>query len=100
MARHYAKKGGYDPALLEFSDKKEYKLMYDNKHYFGHPSYNDFLIYTILAKIKHSPKYTTAYSLMKRKSYLARSGAIQGDWEEDKFSANNLARQILWALKK
>ena len=33
---------------------------------------------------------------VKRKSYLARSGGIKGDWREDKWSANNLARALLW----
>ena len=32
----------------------------------------------------------------KRKSYLARSAAIKGDWAADKWSANNLARELLW----
>jgi hypothetical protein len=32
----------------------------------------------------------------RRKSYLARSGAIKGDWRDDKWSANNLARALLW----
>ncbi len=32
----------------------------------------------------------------KRKSYLARSAGIRGDWRDDKWSANNLARELLW----
>jgi hypothetical protein len=32
----------------------------------------------------------------RRKSYLARSAAIKGDWRDDKWSANNLARELLW----
>jgi hypothetical protein len=32
----------------------------------------------------------------KRKSYLARSAGIKGDWREDKWSANSLARALLW----
>jgi hypothetical protein len=32
----------------------------------------------------------------KRKSYRARSGGIRGDWRDDKWSANNLARELLW----
>ena len=32
----------------------------------------------------------------KRKSYLARSAGIRGDWRDDKWSANNLARALLW----
>lgn len=32
----------------------------------------------------------------RRKSYLARSTGIKGDWRHDKWSANNLARELLW----
>jgi predicted nucleic acid-binding protein len=32
----------------------------------------------------------------RRKSYLARSAGIKGDWRDDKWSANNLARELLW----
>jgi len=109
MARQYAKKAGYDPLKLEFSSRKEYKLMYDNRYHFGRAPYGDFLIYTILSQLNAplkkghtpkesaAPKYTSQYAALKRAAYLARSAAIQGDWKDDKFSANNLARRILWA---
>lgn len=32
----------------------------------------------------------------RRKSYLARSAGIKGDWRDDKWSSNNLARALLW----
>jgi hypothetical protein len=32
----------------------------------------------------------------KRKSYLARSAGIKGDWRDDKWSANNLSRALMW----
>lgn len=32
----------------------------------------------------------------RRKSYLARATAIKGDWRADKWSANNLAINLLW----
>ena len=32
----------------------------------------------------------------KRKNYLTRSGKIKGDWKKNKYSANNLARNVLW----
>jgi hypothetical protein len=32
----------------------------------------------------------------KRRSYRARSAGIRGDWADDKWSANNLARELLW----
>ena len=33
---------------------------------------------------------------IRRKSYLARSGAIRGDWKSDKWSANSLSRALMW----
>lgn len=32
----------------------------------------------------------------KRKSYLARSAGIKGEWRDDKWSANNLSRALMW----
>ena len=32
----------------------------------------------------------------RRKSYLARSAGIRGDWQDDKWSANQLSRSLLW----
>jgi hypothetical protein len=32
----------------------------------------------------------------KRKSYLARSAGIKGDWRDDKWSANNMSRALMW----
>jgi len=40
--------------------------------------------------------YTKHADEARRKSYLARSAGIKGDWRNDKWSANNLARALLW----
>lgn len=32
----------------------------------------------------------------RRRRYLVRSARIRGDWRANKYSANNLARRILW----
>ena len=40
--------------------------------------------------------YTFTNNKTKRKNYLARSGKVRGDWAKDKYSANNLARRLLW----
>lgn len=32
----------------------------------------------------------------KRKSYLARSAGIKGEWRDDKWSPNNLSRALMW----
>ncbi len=40
--------------------------------------------------------YTLHRDKERRKNYLARSAGITGDWKRDKFSANNLSRNIIW----
>jgi hypothetical protein len=40
--------------------------------------------------------YTRHRNKTRRKNYLTRSGKIKGDWAKDKYSANNLARRLLW----
>ena len=40
--------------------------------------------------------YTKHKNKTRRKNYLTRSGKIKGDWASDKYSANNLARKLLW----
>ena len=33
---------------------------------------------------------------VRREAYLKRSAGIKGDWRDDKWSANNLSRALLW----
>lgn len=40
--------------------------------------------------------YTKHKDEMRRKSYLARSANIRGNWADSKFSGNSLARNLLW----
>ena len=32
----------------------------------------------------------------RQQRYLKRRAGIKGDWKKDKYSANNLSREILW----
>lgn len=68
------------------STKKTKKYMVrrpDGKFiHFGEMGYQDFT--------KHKDKN-------KQSAYLKRTANIKGDWKSDKYSANNLARNILWA---
>jgi len=72
-------------AKIGLSTKKEKKYMVitpdGRKVHFGQMGYEDFT--------KHKNK-------TRRKNYLTRSGNIKGDWAKDKYSANNLARKLLW----
>lgn len=40
--------------------------------------------------------YTKHRDPKRRRSYLSRSGSIRGSWRSDQYSANNLARNLLW----
>jgi hypothetical protein len=40
--------------------------------------------------------YTKHHDKKRRANYLTRSGRIKGDWKSDPYSANNLARKLLW----
>ncbi len=93
MARKNAEEYGLNPKLLEFSDDSNSKLMYDKTAYFGHPDYNDFIIYSMLEKEGFLPK---GYADKRRNAYLSRATKIKGNWKKNKLSANNLAINILW----
>jgi hypothetical protein len=90
-ARAAANKAGYDGRAVEFANDGEHKLMiYDDKGNavkFGKAGMMDFILW------KHS---NPSVAKARRENYLKRSGAIKGDWKKNKFSANNLARNILW----
>jgi len=42
------------------------------------------------------PDFTKHGDEKRRANYLARSAGIKGDWRDDKWSANKLARALLW----
>ena len=72
-------------AKISLSTKRDKKYMVITPQgktiHFGQMGYEDYT--------KHRNK-------TRRKNYLTRSGKIRGDWANNKYSANNLARKILW----
>ena len=40
--------------------------------------------------------YTKHHDKTRRKNYLTRTKGMLGDWKSNKYSANNLSRNILW----
>jgi hypothetical protein len=71
---------------LRLSTRKEKKyMMWDPTKetwvHFGQMGYEDYT--------KHQDKE-------RRKNYLTRTAGIEGDWKKNKYSANNLARNLLW----
>ena len=72
-------------AKIQLSTKKDKKYMVTTPEgrrvHFGQMEYEDYT--------RHGDK-------TRRKNYLRRSAKIRGDWKKDKYSANNLARKLLW----
>jgi hypothetical protein len=81
-----AKKYLGEGAIIYRSIKKDKKYMIYNPNtkkwiHFGQIPYEDFT--------KHQdPK--------RRENYLTRTANMRGNWKNDKYSANNLSREILW----
>jgi hypothetical protein len=72
--------------ILFISDRKNKKYMvYNPKNnrmvHFGDIRYEDF---------------TRHKSSSRRNNYLSRARAIEGNWKNDRYSANNLSINILW----
>jgi hypothetical protein len=96
-ARAVARKAGYDPARLEFSNDGKHKLMYmapdGSLRHFGLATYGDFLIWSHLEREAAAPKGTAR---KKRTAFRRSHEAIKGDWRNDKYSPNRLALSINW----
>ena len=77
---------GKNTILLKSSKKnKKYSVLNPNTDkfvHFGQFPYEDYL--------KHNDE-------QRKKNYLLRSSKIKGEWKDDKYSANNLSRNILWS---
>lgn len=81
--QNFKKYKGNDNAKLELSEKpdKKYKVIYQGKTTHFGSTMEDYL--------KHGNE-------KKREAYLKRAMAIKGDWKANKYSANNLAINLLW----
>ena len=71
---------------IQLSNKADKKYMLLNPHtnkwvHFGQMGYED---------------YTKHHDEKRRKNYLRRTENIKGDWKQNKYSPNNLSRNILW----
>ena len=69
---------------LSTKPKKKYMVMNPDTMkwtHFGEMGYEDFL--------KHKDP-------IRQNNYLKRTANMKGNWKNDKYSANNLAREILW----
>jgi hypothetical protein len=66
----------------------------DKKYSIINPKTNKFIHFGQM----HPPMedFTFHSNLQRRDNYLARTANIRGSWKNDKYSANNLARILLW----
>lgn len=71
------------PVYLSNKKNKKYmvKTPEDKWVHFGQLKYED---------------YTKHLNDNRRRLYLTRTANMRGDWKDDKYSANNLSRNILW----
>jgi len=76
---------GTSAILYPSTNKNKKYMIYDPKNdkwiYFGQMGYEDFT--------KHK-------DVFRRKNYLIRSAKTKGNWKDNKYSPNNLSRNILW----
>lgn len=83
VKRKFLKYKSGDDAVISISPKsdKKYRVTYKGKAiHFG-------------SKMED---YTKHKDETRRESYLKRSNAIPGDWRDNKYSPNNLSRNLLW----
>ncbi|NDD53234.1 hypothetical protein EBZ39_05070 [bacterium] len=96
-ARTAAKKAGYNPKSLTFSDDDDGKLMITDdsgrKVRFGRVGYGDFLLWSAAEK---KGKVKSGFAAQKRDTFQKSHSQIKGDWKSDKYSPNSLALAILW----
>jgi hypothetical protein len=95
--RARAKKAGYNPKDVCFSNDDIHKIMVyrpDGKvTKAGRVGYGDFVLWSELEKRKVVEK---GYALMKRNTFKVSHEALPGNWASDKYSPNNVALHILW----
>lgn len=96
-ARANARREGYDPSALHFSDDNVHKLVMvtPEGHYrrFGRVGYNDFLIWSHLERKKQVEKGTAQ---QKQDRFWKSHTKIKGEWRNDEYSPNMLALKVLW----
>ena len=83
--KNWLKYKGSDDAEIYLSERKDKKFCVttpDGKTvHFGQKGYDD---------------YTSHQNEARRDNYLKRSSNIRGNWRNNKYSANNLAINLLW----
>lgn len=87
IMKDIAKEAGYNPDELSLANDGVHKLSL-NGIKFGNIDYPDFVLFVMNGEIDEAKKH--------RKNYLTRTAGMKGDWNNDDYSRNNLARRIIW----
>jgi hypothetical protein len=85
--KEIAKEAGYNPDELELAHDGIHKLSL-NGIKFGNILYPDFVLFVMDKQYEEAIKH--------RQNYLTRTANMKGDWKNNDFSKNNLARRIIW----
>ena len=99
--------GGLEDKILKWSDPFEVKrkaIKYLGKNvplYYSFKPDKKYMVITPDDKVVHFGQqgyedFTKHQDEKRRKSYLARSANIKGDWKNNKYSPNNLSIHLLW----
>ena len=92
MARHH----GYVPDSLSFADNNNHKLKYESPKgmvYFGKAGYGDYIIYQ---HMEEAGDVERGYAKKKRRVFRESHEAMSRIHKLDRYSANELAINILW----
>jgi hypothetical protein len=95
LVRLIAASYGYNPKDIKLANDGTHKLSLKHNGQnikFGKQGMNDYIKYFLSGNEKMAVK--------KRDAYLKRSENIKGDWANDMYSKNSLARNILWMAQK
>ena len=90
IAKENAVKYLGEDVVFKVSNQKNKKFMVLN------PETNKFIHFGAL----NYEDFTKHQDPNRRDNYLKRTANIKGDWKDDKYSANNLARNILWGRQE
>jgi len=87
IMKSIAETAGYDPDELTLAKDGIHKLDL-NGIKFGNIQYPDFILFIMSGEIDEAKK--------RRRNFLTRTANMKGNWKNDKYSRNNLARRIIW----
>ena len=106
--RQITQKKHFNKSLYKYSNPRQAQKMaykYLGKTAKLYPAHNPEKKYSIYDKKNEKwinfgqigyEDYTKHHDKTRRRNYLTRTKFMRGDWRNNKYSANNLSRNILW----